>query len=113
MKYVSDPKWSICIPQQLQEWLIDDFDLVIQQNKLLKLPSEKSVTTILSEYLKHKVSEDEEHSKNKAKIQEAISGLSKYFNVMLGSQLLYKFERIQYTQASVSLNKNLNIPDMY
>ena len=101
MKYASDPKWTIWIPQQLQEWLIDDFDFVIQQNKLLKLPSEKSVSAILNEYLKHKVNESEEHLKNKCKLQEAIAGLNKYFNVMLGSQLLYKFERIQYTQASV------------
>lgn len=33
--------------------------------------------------------------------EEVCSGITGYFNAMLGSQLLYKFERPQYEEVSV------------
>jgi MRG len=37
-------------------------------------------------------------------VNEVTSGIREYFNVMLGSQLLYKFERQQYAKVILHYN---------
>ena len=34
--YLTNPKIKINIPLSLQEWLIDDFDAIMQQNKVFR-----------------------------------------------------------------------------
>jgi hypothetical protein len=34
-KYLTSPNIRISIPKSLKEWLIDDFDAINQQNKVL------------------------------------------------------------------------------
>jgi len=96
-KYLTNPKIRVIIPKSLKDWLIDDFDAVTQQNKLVNLPSSKTLKQILDDYKSFKINQDESIRQNE-EFSVNHSGIIRYFNVMLGSQLLYKFERVQYSE---------------
>ena len=83
------------IPEELKPWLVEDWDLVTRQKQLFQLPAEKNVDAILEEYANCKKSQGNVDNKEYA-VNEAVAGTKEYFHVMLGTQLLHKFERPQY-----------------
>ncbi|CAJ0965447.1 unnamed protein product [Ranitomeya imitator] len=68
---------------------------ILQAAVLFNLPAKKNVETILEEYATYKKSRGNTDNKEYA-VNEVVAGIKEYFNVMLGTQLLYKFERPQY-----------------
>lgn len=96
---------KINIPDDLKPWIVDDWDAVNRQQKLLKIPAPFTVQDIINEYIK-KTSKTANQSKGVA-ITDVTTSLIEYFDVMLGRRLLYKFERPQYTEL---LEQNPNTP---
>jgi len=76
--------------------LVDDWDLMNRQSKLCKLPATKTVDDILEEYVTNKQSRKGMSPQKASSVKEAANGIRQYFNAMLGSHLLYHFERPQY-----------------
>ncbi|XP_049905820.1 mortality factor 4-like protein 1 isoform X2 [Epinephelus moara] len=64
---------------------------------LFHLPAKKNVETVLEDYANYKKSKGNSDNKEYA-VNEVVAGIREYFNVMLGTQLLYKFERPQYAE---------------
>lgn len=88
---------KIIIPQDLKRFLLDDCDFVTRQKQLVPLPKppELTVKGVTDQYLKYR-EENPEDVKLLGTYSEVCTGINEYFNVMVGSQLLYKFERTQY-----------------
>ncbi|EHB06202.1 Mortality factor 4-like protein 1 [Heterocephalus glaber] len=74
-----------------------NWDLITRQKQLFYLPAKKNVDSILEDYANYKKSGGNTDNKEYA-VNEVVAGIKEYFNVMLGTQLLYKFERPQYAE---------------
>lgn len=101
---------KIKIPDELKVWLIDD-DNNIKNKKLALLPAKPPITTILKDFVTFRKTTTK--TLNEAVLTELTLGIKDYFNVMLGSHLLYKFERLQYQQLLKDEGKDVDLAAYY
>jgi len=85
---------AIAIPDELNQILADDWHLISIQNKLITTPAAKTVEDILNDYLTEKI----DNQADKSIADELINGTKDYFDTVLQTKLLYKFEKLQYTE---------------
>ncbi|KAK8710890.1 hypothetical protein V6N13_146199 [Hibiscus sabdariffa] len=84
---------KIQVPSTLKKQLVDDWDFVTQQDKLVKLPRSPNVDDILTKYLEYRSKKDGIMTDS---IGEILKGIRCYFDKALPVMLLYKKERQQY-----------------
>jgi len=97
------------IPQPLKLKLINDWDNVINQKHLVPLPRSPSVSQLLASYLNTK-----QNNSGKLEYDSVVECMKAYFDKSLGTELLYKFERQQYSDVlSNSNNQGKRMSDVY
>ncbi|VDK37676.1 unnamed protein product [Taenia asiatica] len=103
----------------LKAWLVDDWDLTTKQSRLVSLPARKSIAHVFDEYLEQGKSQHCTTNATQSPFtvtqefrREFVNGLRVNFNFILGSQLLYKFERPQYAELLKS-HASLEMVDLY
>ncbi len=80
------------LPSALKRQLVDDWEFVTKENRLVKLPRDIAVDEII-----HKWITSYKDPENMAR-REVADGIHSYFNAALSTMLLYKFERPQYNE---------------
>ncbi|XP_015912302.1 mortality factor 4-like protein 1 isoform X2 [Parasteatoda tepidariorum] len=89
---------KIEMPPLLRNWLVDDWDLITRQKKILHLPSRITVNHIIASYVKEKVSVKGLSQSMESSIVLFANTIRDCFNVALGKMLLWKFERPAYAE---------------
>lgn len=87
---------KIQIPSTLKKQLVDDWEFITQQDKLVKLPRSPTVDDLLTKYLDYRSKKD---GMMTDAVGEILNGLRCYFDKALPIILLYKKERQQYLEA--------------
>ncbi|XP_037948598.1 nuA4 complex subunit EAF3 homolog [Teleopsis dalmanni] len=105
--FLSKVEVKIKIPDELKQCLADDWDAVTRQHKLIAIPAKITVQDIVDQYITFKKNSKSTNASKEVVINDVLTGVIEYFNVMLGSQLLYKFERPQYAEV---LQQNPDTP---
>ncbi|KAL8639307.1 MAG: hypothetical protein Q9228_003645 [Teloschistes exilis] len=99
------PMIKIPVPDYIKSLLVDDWEEVTKNLRVVPLPSAKPVNAILDEYYEEEKAKRFEGSADMDLLDEVRQGLKEYFDVSLGKMLLYRFERQQYLEARKCLSE--------
>lgn len=111
-QFMTTVEVRVKLPDELKPALVDDWDIINRQRKLPIVPARVTVDVILADYIRAKTSTKSNTPNKESAVQEVVAGLREYFNVMLGTQLLYKFERPQYADV-LQEHKDKQVSNIY
>ncbi|XP_064091077.1 mortality factor 4-like protein 1 [Macrobrachium nipponense] len=111
-QFMTTVEVRVKLPDELKPALVDDWDLINRQRKLPIIPARVTVDVILADYIRAKTNTKSNTPNKESAVQEVVAGLREYFNIMLGTQLLYKFERPQYADV-LQEHKDKQVSSIY
>lgn len=83
-------------PPELKHILVNDWEYITKDRKLVSLPSQYPINQILQDYKTYRTKQLTSNSDQLSILIEILTGLEIYFNKSLSLILLYKYEHLQY-----------------
>jgi len=93
----------------LKKLLVEDWEKVVQDQKVMRLPRSVTVANILDLFVEAK---KKKSAASGTVHLEVVAGLREYFDRTLGKLLLYRIERVQYNEI-VAANASFSPSDFY
>ena len=106
------PNLDLSIPDILKARLVDDWEWITKDQRLVPLPRKPSVAEILTEY-RLTVPLKRPGSAEADIFDEIMNGLQQYFEKCLGTILLYRFERQQYADIRKKYGDQIRLSEVY
>ncbi|KAJ3220003.1 Esa1p-associated factor [Dinochytrium kinnereticum] len=111
--FLKRPEVKIPISEALKMALVDDWENITKNQKLVSLPRDPNVSDILRGFKEYFLKENAgKEIANEDYVQEIVEGLKVYFEKALGNLLLYRFERQQYVEVKKSF-PDKSVADFY
>lgn len=98
------------MPDRLKYLLVDDWEFVTKDHKVLSIPSKRPVRVILQDYLQY--IKNRKTPEELSISREVVSGLMIYFDKSVKLIFLYKYERLQYGRL-VAKKPDIDLCDYY
>lgn len=89
---VAEIKEQLRLPQAMKLKLIEDWERITREKKLVDLPRQPSITVLLENFLQAKA----KRTSHERLYGEVCDGVKTFFNQAIGTVLLYKYERKQF-----------------
>lgn len=93
--------------------MVDDWEFITKDRKLVDLPSAININKILKDYFTLKKADKSVSKQNLDIIDEFLKGLKIYFNKSLGLILLYRSERLQYLNLLQEHGEDVELSSIY
>ncbi|KAI8895206.1 MRG-domain-containing protein [Globomyces pollinis-pini] len=104
-EFLKKPEIKLSIPESLKAQLVEDWEAITKNKKLIALPATHTISEILTQFQKHQQQKMMVlNKKMDDSIEEIIQGLKLYFEKAIGNILLYRFERQQYVDLCRKFN---------
>ncbi|KAF2724150.1 MRG-domain-containing protein [Polychaeton citri CBS 116435] len=94
--FIRRPAVRLFIPDTLKSILVDDWEKVTKEQKLVPVPATIPISQFLNEYLDKEMANRRPGSADADILEEVMAGVREYFNKALGRILLYRLERQQF-----------------
>ena len=92
MALVAEIKEQLRLPQAMKLKLIEDWERITREKKLVELPCQPSIAVLLENFLQAKA----KRTSHERLYGEVCDGVKTFFNQAIGTVLLYKYERKQF-----------------
>lgn len=110
--YLRRPEIKVNLPDTLKGQLVDDWEYVTKNSKLVTLPKDVTVNGILERYIAYRKENRENRELNEEHLEKVCEGIRAYFKQSLSTVLLYRFERRQYNDI-IELHPDIELVDIY